>query len=74
MSTRVEEIDGRRILFTNPEALLWPEDGVTKDELLGYYLDVADHLMPFLADRPVSLLRSLDGGEYVYQRTAPWVA
>ncbi|HET9490224.1 MAG TPA: hypothetical protein VFR64_10785 [Methylomirabilota bacterium] len=71
MSTRVEEIDGRRILFTNPEALLWPEDRVTKEDLLGYYLDMADHLMPFLVDRPFSLLRALDSGEYVYQRAAP---
>jgi len=71
MSARVAEVDGRRILFTDPEALLWPEDGVAKEELLGYYLDVADHLMPFLVNRPFSLLRGLEGGEYVYQRTAP---
>lgn len=71
MSARIEEIDGRRILFTNPEMLLWPEDGVTKEELLGYYLDVADRLMPFLVNRPFSLLRCLENGEYVYQRTAP---
>ncbi len=72
MGARVEEVDGRRILFSNPEALLWPEDGVAREELLGYYLDVADHLLPFLAHRPFSLLRSdLASGESVYQRTAP---
>jgi bifunctional non-homologous end joining protein LigD len=71
VSARVEEIDGRRILVTTPEALLWPGDGVTKEQLLGYYLDVAAHLLPFLGNRPFSLLRSLAGGEYVYQRTAP---
>lgn len=71
MSTRVEEIDGRRILVTTPEALLWPEDGVTKEQLLGYYLDVAAHLLPFLVNRPFSLFRGLAGREYVYQRTAP---
>jgi bifunctional non-homologous end joining protein LigD len=72
MGARVEEVDGRRILFSNPEALFWPEDGVAKQELLGYYLDVADYLLPFLVHRPFSLLRSdLESGEYVYQRTAP---
>jgi bifunctional non-homologous end joining protein LigD len=72
MGARVEEVDGRRILFSNLEALLWPEDGVAKEELLGYYLDVAEHILPFLSQRPFSLLRSeLDSGEYVYQRTAP---
>jgi bifunctional non-homologous end joining protein LigD len=72
MGQRVGEVDGRRILFTNPEAVLWPEDGVSKEELLGYYLEVADHLLPFLVDRPLSLLRTEgERGEYVYQRTAP---
>lgn len=72
MGPRVGEVDGRRILFTNPESVLWPEDGVTKDELLVYYLEMADHLLPFLVDRPLSLLRAdAETGEYVYQRTAP---
>ncbi len=71
MSARVEEIDGRRILVTTPDALLWPQNGVTKEQLLDYYLDVAAHLLPFLGGRPFSLLRGLGGGEYVYQRTAP---
>jgi bifunctional non-homologous end joining protein LigD len=72
MAPRVGEVDGRRILFTNPEAVLWPESGVSKEELLTYYLDMADHLLPFLVDRPLSFLRSEGAqGEHVYQRTAP---
>ncbi len=72
MGPRVGEVDGRRILFTHPDSVLWPEDGVTKDELLSYYLEMADHLLPFLVDRPMSLLRAdSETGEYMYQRTAP---
>jgi bifunctional non-homologous end joining protein LigD len=72
MGPRVDEVDGRRILLTHLEALLWPDDGVTKEEILTYYLEIANHILPFLADRPLSLLR-LDPGtaEPVYQRTAP---
>jgi bifunctional non-homologous end joining protein LigD len=73
MTTRVGEIDGRRILLTNPESLLWPDDGITKADLITYYLDVADHMLPFLDRRPLSLLRCPEGasGECTYQKTAP---
>jgi bifunctional non-homologous end joining protein LigD len=45
---------------------------VSKEELLTYYVEMADHLLPFLMDRPLSLLRAEgEQGEHVYQRTAP---
>jgi bifunctional non-homologous end joining protein LigD len=73
MTSRVGEIDGRRILFTNPETLLWPDEGVTKADLIAYYVEVADHILPFLVNRPLSLLRCPEGapGECAYQKTAP---
>ena len=73
MSARVSEVDGRRILFSNAETPLWPEDGITKGDLISYYVDLADVVMPFLVNRPLSLLRCPDGvtGECVYQKTAP---
>lgn len=73
MTSRVGEVDGRRILFTNPDAVLWPDEGLTKGDLINYYLDIAEHIMPFLVNRPFSLLRCPDGiaGECFYQKTAP---
>jgi bifunctional non-homologous end joining protein LigD len=71
MGPRVGEVDGRRILLSNPEAVLWSEDGVTKGDLVAYYLDLADHLLPFLVNRPLSLLRFAGASECVYQRPAP---
>ena len=67
------ELEGRRLLLGNLDTLVWPDDGVSKAELIEYYLDVADHLMPFFANRPLSLLRCPDGaaGDCVYQKTAP---
>ena len=73
MTTRVVDIDTRRLLLTNSESMLWPEDAVTKADLIEYYLDVADHLLPFLVNRPLSLLRVVDtvNGELLFQKTAP---
>jgi bifunctional non-homologous end joining protein LigD len=60
-------------MFAHLDEVLWPEDGVTKSELFDYYSDVADHLLPFIAHRPLSLQRAPDPltGECVYQKTAP---
>jgi bifunctional non-homologous end joining protein LigD len=72
--SRVGEVNGRRILLTGVETVLWPEEGITKGDLLAYYLDLSDHVLPFIADRPMSLVRWGDAtaaAECVYQRTAP---
>jgi bifunctional non-homologous end joining protein LigD len=71
--SRVLELDGRRLLLNNPEVILWPDDGITRAELIEYYLEVAGHLMPFFAGRPLSLLRCPEdaAGDCVYQKTAP---
>ncbi len=73
MTTRVAEVDERRILFANTETLLWPEANISKGDLIDYYVELADVVLPFLAQRPLSLLRCPDGvaGECVYQKTAP---
>jgi bifunctional non-homologous end joining protein LigD len=72
-TSRVIEIEGRRLLLTNPDTLVWADQRITKGEVIEYYLDVADHLMPFFTNRALSLLRCPDGvlGECVYQKTAP---
>ena len=72
-NTRVTEVQGRRLILTHLDVTLWPEEGLVKSELLDYYADIADHLLPFLANRPLSLQRAPDPltGECVYQKTAP---
>lgn len=74
MSSRVVEIDGRRFILANLDKVLWPEDGLTRGDLVDYYLDVAPYVLPFLVDRPLSLLRTAEpgaGSDWVYQRVAP---
>ncbi len=73
MSTRVLEIDGRRLILTELDRVLWREDGLTKADLIDYYLDVVEYVLPFLVNRPLSLLRSSEAGpvDWLYQKTAP---
>ena len=70
--TRVIELEGHRLLLNELDRPLWPELGLTKSDLIDYYLDVADHLLPFLANRPLSLQRwpETADGECFYQKTA----
>jgi bifunctional non-homologous end joining protein LigD len=67
------ELDGRRVLLNNLDLVLWPDEGIGKAELIEYYLDVADHVLPFFTGRPLSLLRCPEDvqGDCVYQKTAP---
>ena len=58
---------------TNPEKVFWPDEGLTKADLVAYYRAVAKWLLPYLADRPLVLTRYPDGidGKSFYQKDAP---
>jgi len=73
VSTRVVEIDGHPLMLSGLDKVLWPEVGLTKGDLIDYYLSMTDVVMPALANRPLSVLRWLDGpgSESVYQKSAP---
>ncbi len=47
--------------FTHVDKVLFPETGVTKGDVLKYYLSVADRLLPWLKDRPITVERLPDG-------------
>jgi bifunctional non-homologous end joining protein LigD len=49
------------IEVTNPDKVLFPDDGCTKADVAAYYRTIASHLLPFLKDRPVTLERLPDG-------------
>jgi bifunctional non-homologous end joining protein LigD len=53
---------------THPDRELWP--GITKRDLAGYWLRVADAALPGLAHRPLSIVRCPDGigGEHFFQK------
>jgi bifunctional non-homologous end joining protein LigD len=65
---------GRRLLkLSNLDKLFWPDEGITKGDLLSYYREAAPVLVPHLRDRPFTLKRYPDGwaGEHFFQKDAP---
>ena len=47
--------------LTHPEKILDPESGMTKQSLAEYYVAVSEHLLPHIANRPLSVVRCPDG-------------
>lgn len=66
-------IDGREVRLTNVQKAFWPELGITKGDLLQYYADVADVLVPHLRDRAMVMKRYPDGaaGKFFFMKRAP---
>jgi bifunctional non-homologous end joining protein LigD len=66
------EVDGRRLRLTNLNKVYFPEDGITKRDLLVYYTSIAPLLLPFLKDRPLVLRRYPNGihGQSFFQKDA----
>ena len=58
------------ITLTNPDRLLYPEQGITKRELALFYEEIADRILPHLAGRPLTLVRCPQGHqkECFYQK------
>jgi bifunctional non-homologous end joining protein LigD len=54
-------IGRREIEITRPEKVLFPEDGITKGDLIGYYARIAPWMLPHLRSRPLTLERYPDG-------------
>jgi bifunctional non-homologous end joining protein LigD len=74
-------VDSRTVTVTHPDRVLFPADGFTKGDLVQYYRDVADFLLPYVVERPVTLQRwpeGIDGASFFEKqvpRGAPdWIA
>ncbi len=66
-------IGRRHLRLTSPERVLFPGDGVTKRDLVSYYVDVAPALVPHLRNRPFTLKRYPHGirGQAYFHKQAP---
>lgn len=54
-------VDGVSLEFSNLDKTYWPETGLRKYDLIDYYLNIADTMLPYLKDRPQNLHRHPDG-------------
>jgi bifunctional non-homologous end joining protein LigD len=68
----VEESAGR-VKLSNLDKVFFPDEGITKGDLLDYYRAVAPVLLPHLRDRPFTMRRYPDGalGKAFFQKDAP---
>lgn len=67
------DIAGRAVRITHPERVLFPDAGVTKGDVVGYYVRIADLLLPHVAGRPLVVQRFPDGIAKAgfYQKNTP---
>src|SRR5580692_5743603 len=65
-------VGGITVPLTHPDKVLFPDDGITKEDLARYYADVAGWMLPWLRDRPITMVRYPDGlrGERFFQKNA----
>ena len=67
------DLAGRKVRVTSLERPYWPENGLTKGDLLAYYREMAPILLPYVVERPVTPVvypRGIDGPKY-YRRERP---
>jgi bifunctional non-homologous end joining protein LigD len=58
---------------SNEDKVLFPDAGLTKGDLIDYYEEIAETMLPYVRNRPVSMKRYPDGldGESFYQKEKP---
>jgi len=68
--TQVRKVKGHDLKFTHLSKIYWPEDKVSKREMFNYYYQVAEYILPYIKDRPMSLNRFPNGihGPSFYQK------
>ena len=69
----VLDVGGREVAVSNPGKVYFPEAGITKLEVVRYYLAVAEGALRGAGGRPNVLVRYANGihGEFSYQKRAP---
>jgi bifunctional non-homologous end joining protein LigD len=69
----VLEIEGKEIKLTNLGKVFWPDLGITKADLLQYYADVSEVLLPHITHRAMVMKRYPGGAysEFFFQKRAP---
>ncbi|HSB26506.1 MAG TPA: non-homologous end-joining DNA ligase [Pyrinomonadaceae bacterium] len=67
------EVNGRVVRLTNLDKLFWPTLGITKRDLIQYYVDIAPALLPHLKDRAMVMKRYPNGaaGDFFFMKRAP---
>jgi len=72
-TSQITQVGKRKIELSNLGKVLYPDDGITKAQLIEYYLRIAPTILAHLKGRPLSLVRYPDGigGESFFQKNRP---
>jgi bifunctional non-homologous end joining protein LigD len=67
------DANGTTVHLTNLRKLFWPDLGITKADLLQFYMDISPALLPHLADRAMVMKRYPNGiaGDFFFMKRAP---
>lgn len=67
------KINGIEVRLSNLQKVFWPELGITKGDLLQYYADVSQWLLPHVQNRAMVMKRYPNGisGEFFFMKRAP---
>ena len=68
--TQTRIVGKHELRFTNLSKIFWPEEGLTKRDMMNYYYQVAPYMLPYMKDRPQTLNRHPHGikGQSFYQK------
>jgi len=66
-------VRGRAVRLSNLRKAFWPELGIEKGDLLAYYADMAEVLLPHIEGRPMVMKRYPNGwrGEHFFMKRTP---
>lgn len=53
--------DTQKVEITNPDKIFWTKENITKGDVIDYYNEMAEYVLPYVIDRPQSLRRTPDG-------------
>jgi len=73
VASNTTKIDGKQLVLTNLDKIMYPGTGFTKAEVIDYYNSIAPYILPHVEDRPITLKRYPDGitGQHFYEKNAP---
>jgi bifunctional non-homologous end joining protein LigD len=54
-------VNGHTVTLSNQDKVYWPDEGITKGDLINYYNNISKYILPYLKNRPQSLRRNPNG-------------